>query len=234
MHTRVKRSVVLTITSVCTAIISQGATITDGFEGSSVSPIWTITGPGSPTLTTSPVFDGAQSLRLQAASSFPWEITLTHDFGVDQQGSISVHVDGDGLCCSASAGLQIIDGSQNWLAVIQQFAPGSFVGRIQPGGHQPETDSNSIGTTTGWHLLAMNIGPAGLSLSLDGNTVLTNSSVTAFRGVQLTVWGGPSAISNFDDFVATTTNAAPEPATAILFALGSLAAAVARSRRLRS
>src|SRR2546423_14138461 len=88
--------------------VSAGV-ITDGFEGASISPIWTITGPGNAPLTTASPNSGSQSVRLQPVSTFPWFVTLTHDFGSQQTGTVSVYSQTDVLCCGSAAALEIDD-----------------------------------------------------------------------------------------------------------------------------
>ena len=221
-------------------------TITDGFEGGAINPFWTHVGPGSATLNSSVVLAGTQSVALYESQSSPFYSILTHDFGIDQQGSLSVYLEGDSLgniynngCCTAAA-LEIWDANGNWLATVGQY-PTSFPAtvfnmRVQPGGQPPEVDSGDIAVATGWHLLEMNVGPGGLSMGLDGSTLYMNASITSFRTVILDAWGMPypSGTAYFDNFSASTTDAVPEPSTGILFgvaATGMLGAWKSRRKR---
>ena len=128
---------------------ARAGTIFDGFEGASISPFWTVVGPGTVTLSNAVAFAGTQSVEI--VSNFPQLDELTHDFGTDWQGSVSVYVQGASMCCGAQAGLQIEDGSQNWLAVLKQTTPTNFIARVQPGGNPPESDF-PFTSSAGWHL----------------------------------------------------------------------------------
>src|SRR5689334_17830695 len=68
-------------------------TFTDGFEGTSISSFWgpeVPPGPGTASLTTDVVHSGAQALKLAQSPVFPNYIGLTHDFGAQGTGSVSV------------------------------------------------------------------------------------------------------------------------------------------------
>ena len=203
---------------------ARAGTIFGGFEGASISPFWTVVGPGTVTLSNAVAFAGTQSVEI--VSNFPQLDELTHDFGTDWQGSVSVYVQGASMCCGAQAGLQIEDGSQNWLAVLEQTTPTNFIARVQPGGNPPESDF-PFTSSAGWHLFEVDVDNSGLTMKFDGSAVLSQPSVTSFQILDLTVWGGTGATAYFDNFSAT---ASPEPATGILIT-AAMAVLVALRRR---
>jgi hypothetical protein len=117
MLCRCRFSVVLALV---VAIPAMATTYTDGFEAPTINPFWTLTGPGTATLTQAVAYSGVQSVQLTAAPTFPWDINLIHSFGSQLSGSISVRVKGDQLCCGSGAALQIGNMPLNWTGLIQQ------------------------------------------------------------------------------------------------------------------
>ena len=217
-----KASLVLTCLgyAVCLNQVAVAGTITDGFEGAALSPIWSASGPGTETLTTSLAHSGIQSLQL--STSLPLGATVQHDFGSDQTGSVSVWVQGQSLCCGTGLGLQIEEDNTSWLAIFQQSGNNNcnscFAARVYG---SPETaDYTFNASASAWNLLQLDVGTGGVTFSFDGAFVFTNPSVTKFRLVDLTIWAGFGGTAYFDDFSATTTNASPEPSSWILFGMG--------------
>ena len=187
----------------CPLICSTAAaTFTDGFEGSSINPFWTASGPGTKILTNSMAFSGSQSLQLTASSNSPWDADLTHDFGSVQSGSVSVYAY-TGVLGSA-AGLQIDDATYTWSAVLQRDATGGFIARVNHG--TSESDFSFAGSP-GWHELEIDVNQSGVTFKFDGTAIFSNPSVTGFRYVDLQVWGASIGSEYFDSFAATTNGA---------------------------
>jgi|ERR1035438_5518321 hypothetical protein len=96
----------------------------------------------------------------------------------------------------------------------------------------PQTYYPFNSSASAWHLLQLDVGTSGIMFDFDGAVVFTNPSVTSFRVVDLTIWGGFGGTAYFDDFSATTTNASPEPSSWILFGMGLPVVWALRRRRL--
>ena len=216
------------VLSLFVAPLSRATTVFDGFEGSSLSPFWSVTGPGSATLTNTIAFQGSQSVLLSTSPTFPWSVTLSHDFGSEQAGSASVYVANE-ICCSA-ADIQVFESDGDWVNIQYNSLTGTFQSRVSIGGVQ--SGVFFAGSSEVWHFFQIDAGTGGVTVELDGHTVFTNPSITGFRSVALDVWGAPTGSANFDNFTATTT---PEPATAFQVAgtLLLLIGGEAALRRLR-
>jgi hypothetical protein len=209
--------------------LAMGGTITDGFEGASISPIWTALGPGTETLTSAVAHSGNQSVLLQVSASFPWNADLSHDFGSSVFGSVSVFLERPAGPSSSAGELDIFDDiGRN--AVIEQLSDGSYIARINSGPSELDFPFSSS-SPNAWHQLEIDTGSSGIVMKFDGTIVGTAPSFTSFRSVELDNHGGPSGSAFFDDFSATTSTS-PEPSTVVLSALAALA--VAASRKLRA
>jgi hypothetical protein len=101
------RAAVLLFAFIFVAPEVRAQTFTDGFEGASISSLWTASGPGSATLTNSIAHSGSQSLQLSASPSYPYQVNVIHDFGSDKPGSASVWIQGQQLCCGSADALTI-------------------------------------------------------------------------------------------------------------------------------
>jgi hypothetical protein len=139
-------------------------------------------------------------VKLATSSTYPWNATLEHDFGAEQTGSVSIYVYGQ-LCCGVSADLQVNRANGDW-ANIQQLSTGGFSTRVSVGGSQ--SGQSPPGSVANWHLFEIQADSNGVTVRLDGVTVLTDPRITGFRSIELDVWGAPSgAAAYFDDFRAT-------------------------------
>jgi hypothetical protein len=214
--------------SVAASPLALGGTITDGFEGASINPFWTASGPGTETLTSAVKHSGNQSVLFQVSTTFPWNADLDHDFGSEQFGSVSVFMLRPTGSSTSAAALGINDIGAA-LAAIQQAPDGGYIARIRPGPNERDVPFTST-SPNDWHMLEIDTAITGLTLRFDGVIVATDPSVTAFRLVELDNHGGPSGSAYFDDFSATT-SPSPEPSTVVLLALAGLAAAASRGLR---
>ena len=124
--------------------LAMGGTIIDGFEAPAISPIWTASGPGTETLTNTVSHSGSQSVFFQVSPTFPWFAQLTHDFGSEVFGSVSVFMVRP-IGPSSSAGAIEIDDLGTDLADIQQTPGGSYIARVRPG--PSETDFTFTGSS---------------------------------------------------------------------------------------
>lgn len=211
------------------AMTASGDTFTDGFEAGVIDPFWTVTGPGSATITTATAHTGTRSLNLTASPNFPWAVTLSHDFGAPVSGSVSAWVLGNSLCCGSGAGLQLILGSAQflWQQAGGVNSPSQFTARLLPGAG-PEIDTTLTASDSLWHQFRLDVLPSGVSFYFDGALAYSNSSITSFQSVDLTVWGGPGGTAFYDDFSISTT---PEPSSLVLIAL-PIALALMRLRQV--
>jgi len=148
-------------------------------------------------------------------------------------GSVSVYVQSH-LLSGSSAVLEIV-GVNNWAinsALIRQLYNGGFETYAVVGGVISESEY-PIGNPTplDWHLFDISTDLNGLTVKLDGATVLTNPSITSFQHVLLEIWGdGEGSSAYFDDFSANTA-AVPEPASWTLMAISFGSLALIRRKR---
>ena len=216
--------------SVAASPLAIGGTITDGFEGASISPIWTSLGPGTETITSAVAHSGNQSVQLQVSASFPWNADLSHDFGSSMFGSVSVFMERPAGPSSSAGELDIFD-STGRDSVIQQLPDGSYIARINAGPGELDFPFTSSSPNS-WHQLEIDTGSSGIVMKFDGTIVATAPSFTSFSSVELDNHGGPLGSAFFDDFSATT-SPSPEPSTVVLLALAGLAVAAFRGLRDR-
>lgn len=205
--------------------------ITDGFEGATISSLWTAYGPGSEVLTNATAYAGAQSVELTASSSYPWYAALTHDFGSAQYGTVSVYVQTGLLCCNSSAVLQVGDlpAGQDTFAAIYRQADGTFFA------YNGATFSSSFNSPSpgGWDQLEIVSNVSGMSVLFDGTAVYSSTTETSgFQYVDLAVFGGPGGSEYFDNFSATTSSVAPEPSSTMLLSSGLAALLIWRRIRM--
>ena len=214
--------------SVAASPLAIGGTITDGFEGASISPIWTASGPGTETLTSAVAHSGNQSVLFQVSASFPWGADLSHDFGSSVFGSVSVFMERPAGPSSSGGELDAFD-STGRDSVIQQLPDGSYIARINAGPGELDFPFTSSSPNS-WHQLEIDTSSSGITMKFDGTIVATDPSITDFRSVELDNHGGPTGSAFFDDFSATT-SPTPEPSTVVLLALAGLAVALSKGRR---
>jgi hypothetical protein len=173
--------------------------ISDGYEAPTISSFWRQTGPGRVAISSAAAHSGFTSVQLTTSSTYPWNASLEHNFGVDQAGYVGIWVH-SGLCCGASADLSITKANGDW-ANIQQLDTGGFQTRVSVNGVQ--TGKFVSGSSAAWHLFEIQTGPSGVTVKLDGTAVLTDPSITSLQFVSINVWGSPSgATAYYDDFVA--------------------------------
>jgi hypothetical protein len=227
-----KTFLLLPVLAIWLASSASAGTFTDGFEGASFNPFWTASGPGTAILTNSVVYDGSQSALLSVSSSYPWYSWLSHDFGTQEFGSVSVWVDTGVNCCGSAAALALssTDDPSNNFAAFQRSADGFHVRfGFGPG----YVDDLLPSTTAGWHEFEIDTNASGITFKLDGSIVYTNPQVYALQTATLTVFGGPAGSEFFDDFSTTYNPAAAtlEPGTLMLLGT-ALVAGITVKRKL--
>jgi|SRR5579871_119748 len=224
------KNVLIGLFAVMTGLCSLSAradSFTDGFEGSSIDPFWTLTGPGTATLTNTMAHSGAQSVELTASTSFPWAINMVHDFGSDQTGSVSVWIQGESLCCDSGAALEL-DNKTGFASFMQSGNindPTNIAVRV----NGPDV-ADFHTSASDWHHYEIDVAPTGVTFTFDGSTVLTDHAFTKFQSLELTVFGGPGGTAFMDDFSVNTQPAVPEPASAALL-LTAMSAILLGKRR---
>ncbi len=219
--------------------VASAGTITDSFEGSSISSFWTTAaplgfgapitgaGPGTETLTSEFAHTGSQSVRLQASTTFPGFASLTHNFGIGETGTISVFMKG-GVQSSAQMAFELDDFGVH-LAALEEYQD-SYLVRIypaDPGVAERDVRFSSSGPND-WHQLQFQVDSSGLTASIDGGVVAFESSIKSFSVASLEVWAGnvpTTGSAYFDDFSFTSANfeAAPEPSSGPLAMAGMMA-----------
>jgi uncharacterized protein (TIGR03382 family) len=215
-------SAILCVSSVGVA----GTLYSDGFEASAINPFWTVTGPGTVSLTNVVAQGGSQALQLTLSPAFPWAAGLTHDFATDQYGTVSVYFQIT-QCCGFSANLEIDSANGDWID-LERVDSGATDVRISITGVQTVVPISFAAAS--WQFLELSTSAAGVVAKLNGTTVLSDFRLTTFRDASVSVWGGPSGTAFFDTFNANTTDAVPEPATGAL-AVGAVALIVVLGRR---
>lgn len=76
-----KSSSLLLTAFLFSAFSATAGTFTDGFESPVIDPFWNVFGPGSALLQTSTIHNGSQALKTATSSTFPWFVTLDHNYG---------------------------------------------------------------------------------------------------------------------------------------------------------
>jgi hypothetical protein len=179
--------------------------VTDSFENeSTIGNFWTKTGPGSVTLTKSIAHSGTQSADLAVSSSSPWSVTISHNFGSEVTGAVSVFVHGNLTGSSSSADLAITRANGD-VANIQQLGTGGFQARVCTGNHKTSLCGTGVfftGANLTWHQFEIDTDQNGITIKLDGVAMVTDPSIAAFQQVSVGVWGSPSGSADFDDFQA--------------------------------
>lgn len=201
-NTTVASAVVLLLVSMVPAVSAQS--FTDGFENGLSN--WTYTGPGTAEISSDYAYMGNHSVQLSTVPAFPWSVSLSHAFGAQETGSVSVYVYSK-LDAGASADLAIYPGNGGY-ANIQQLGTGGFQTRVCASPSSTASlCSNGIffsGSAMMWHHFEIDVSSSGVTVKLDDTTIVTDPSITTFQSVALDVWGAPSAGSAYyDDFSAT-------------------------------
>ncbi len=222
------------------SLVALAGTITDSFEGSSISSFWTAVapfgfggpitgaGPGTETLTSEFAHSGSQSVRLQASTTFPGFASLTHNFGIGETGTISVFMKGS-TQSSAQMAFELDDFGVH-LAALEEYQD-SYLVRLypaDPGMAERDVRFSSSGPND-WHMLQFQVGSSGLTASFDGGAVASESSIMSFSVVDFSVWAGnvpTTGSAYFDDFSFTSADVgatAPEPSGGFLAVAGMIA-----------
>src|SRR5260370_20936300 len=211
----------------------MGASIFDGFEGASLSPLWTQTGPGTVTLTTSSAFGGSQSAKFAQSPTFPYYAILEHDFGSAQYGLVSVY-EQPGASNGQGAELYLSNADGSALAIFEKTGNGTFATRSSFGSGS-ETDFNfSTQTPLDWHQLEIVSDISGLTFRFDGTAIFTDSGhTTGFQLAGIDIHGLTFGSVFFDNFSAVTSDvsASPEPGSWLMFCMGSAGVFLRRGAR---
>jgi hypothetical protein len=198
-------------------------TFTDGFEGTSFNPFWTLTQQlGTITLSTDETFTGSQSAKFTAGSGGQRNLFLTHTFSSEMVGTVSVYF------FDAAPGEQTLyeklslSDSQNGTDAnvgtqdFDAFCYSAAIGAAGPNancGQFPQESTTDVMRTEGWHLLSITAGLTDSFISIDGNQVFNLPGPFTFDTVQLEMFGPgfrPNAVAYFDDF-SITSSTVPEP-----------------------
>jgi hypothetical protein len=198
-------------------------TFTDGFEGSSFNPFWTLTQQlGTITLSTDESFTGSQSAKFTAESGGQRNLFLTHAFSSELVGTVSVYFFDDApgeqtlyeklSLTDSENGTTASVGTQDFDA----FCYSAAIGALGPNancGDFPQESTTAVARTGGWHLLSITAGINDSSISIDGNQVFNLPGSFTFDTVQLEMFGPgfrPNTVAYFDDFSINATTV-PEP-----------------------
>ncbi len=225
-------------------------TYTDGFEGSSFNPFWTVGQvTGTVSLSTNQAHSGTQSAEFASGDGAGRFLTLTHTFSSAMTGTASVwfYDSAPGQqtlyeqlrLYTASAyplGLTLV-GTQDFDAFCYAASIDTSSGTVGPNancGIYPQQSTTNISRTLGWHLLSITMGPSATSVWIDGAQMFGITGSYTFDTVQIDVQGPvwrPDTVAYFDDFSITATTTTPEPGTLGLLSLALLLGGSIRARR---
>jgi len=182
-----------------------------------------VVGPGTVTLSNAVAFAGTQSVEI--VSNFPQLDELTHDFGTDWQGSVSVYVQGASMCCGPRPACRLRMAARTGLLCSNRpLLPISSHASNRRKSARKRLPVYLFGWVASLRSRCRQQRPDHEVRWLCG---AQPTSVTSFQILDLTVWGGTGATAYFDNFSAT---ASPEPATGILIT-AAMAVLVALRRR---
>src|ERR1019366_2407795 len=190
---RTHLSVSLAIAVVLLVINNAAAqTNTDGFEGSSISSFWTLS--GSPSLTSAMAHTGTQSLQMPAGSS------IFHAFTGPGYGSVEVYFYDDGVVrsTSSSVGLFPISTSTNSAGPYYIALPYGC-SNYENGFSGCDLGNRSVG----WHSFHLDYSSTGGDFRIDGAIVGTWNTPIAFSGVFIWNQPGTQTTTFIDDFSVT-------------------------------
>jgi hypothetical protein len=167
---------------------------TDGFEGPTINPFWTVS--GSAVLTSTNANSGSQSLQLAPSSS------ISHNFASPVFGSVSVHFYDDGIVhpnTSTSFGLFPLSQPPGYYLALpygcSNYENGIGISGTCGLGHR----------SAGWHLFRLDFTPTGGDYIIDGAVVETWDIPVTFSGILIGNQATPVAATLIDDFSMTTT-----------------------------
>jgi hypothetical protein len=222
----------------------------DGFEGATFDPFWTVTEQnGTVSLSSAQAQAGLQSAAFTTSSSSGQkELHLLHTFSSSLMGDASVYFfdpsPGQATFYSQMTLQNSLDPTRFLTIGIQDFDANCYVAFIAtPGmnlgpngdcGFGPRLEGTSVQRSAGWHQFEISVDSFGAAFHIDNTLVFSASGSFPFDTVNLFVSGprsGAPSTFYYDtfNFVEVTQQTVPEPATLALFATGLLASC----RRLR-
>jgi hypothetical protein len=235
------KSIIIVLWSLLLILGGTGAafalTISDGFEGSSLNPFWTVEqlAYGQFSLSSDQAYSGSQSLKLNSLDGGQRYVYLAHDFGQAMQGTVSIwfydghpgqetfyvhfRVSNDTPALGATLGLQ--DWDPSYYHAGASFDP------------LPNEGQTTIARSLGWHKFEEIFESSGAGLFIDGQLVCSSSENLGFNKIEISLMGPawrPNAEFYFDQFYA---DVHPVPLPPSLLLLGSGLLGLAGWRRFR-
>jgi len=221
-------------------LASADITYTDGFEGSSFNPFWTVGQmTGTVSLSTNEAHSGTQSAEFASAPGAQRFLTLSHTFSSPMTGTASVwfYDNAPGqqtlyeqlqlFTAGQNVGYANV-GTQDFDAFCYAAGLATAYGEVGPNancGLFPQEETTDVARTTGWHLLSITMGPSATSVSIDGAQMFSYAGSFTFDTVQIDVQGPafrPDTVAYFDDF-SIMASSVPEPGTLVSVFLSLIA-----------
>ena len=208
----------------------------DGFEGATIDPFWQVVQDfGAISTSTDAAYSGSQSAKFASASGGQRDMRLTHDFGEQMYGTVSVrfydYAPGQETLYQFLRLYTLNSFGDNFVGAADYDAFCYQAGAVPAGPNQncgiyPGTYTTGTPRAAGWHLFEMDANESSITISIDSNTVFSQAGDFSFRYVHLSVSGPdwrPNTFAYWDDVQIDVRSAAiPEPATATLLGAGIL------------
>lgn len=194
---------------------SHGIEFTDGFEGATIDPFWTLTQNGGSIThpSTAQVHSGAQSLQVTSvANSGNKNIGLSHQFATPVYGTVGLWVFDSGADLFSGNYLALVVGNAANANSAQVFANdfdlgvgrgGEYHFAVENSGSFIANAPGTVDRTQAWHQFQITSTPTELSLLVDGQTIYSGTEGFAFDRILFDMHGPewrPGMTAYFDDF----------------------------------
>lgn len=196
----IARIVLLSVIVILYAAPVAGVTITDGFEGPTINPIWTVAGPVA--LNSVIVHTGSQSLQMAPGSSLAYVVSPSI------LGSVEISFYDDAIVRSTANSFGLFTTAGYYLAL----AYGLTV-------YETGFSMLNVSRSAGWHTFRIDFNQANVAFLIDGRIAQTVNTPTTLGNIIIANQLGTGATTYIDDFKLTDV---PEPGSILLLNSGLL------------